>query len=507
MKPKYNVAFFIIVFLMSVWFSIPSLTNSDRTPKINLGLDLQGGLYLLLEVDKKNLFENKMKNIASQIKYIADENDLYIDTINISKTKIVLKMLDDTKETQNILNKYFKQEKFKVIHKENIKEEIGIYEIELDEKQKNTYLEEKLIKTLEVIRNRLNQFGLSEPSVVRNGKDRIVVEVPGVSTVEEEQRIVKLITTTAYLQFMKVAKSKKNSVSYPYINNPKLNLDVENITILDGSYLENAMMGFDQNNRVQIQFEFNTEGGHIFKKFTSENIGERLAIVIDNKIYSAPTIQSAIGRNGSITGDFTVEEAKDLAIALKSGSSGVKVNILEKKTIGASLGEESIINGALSLIIGFLLVIIFIIYFYKQSGLIIAFALIVNLFMILAIMASMNATMTLPGIIGIVLTVGMAIDSNIIINERINEELLKGTTVSKAIEAGYNRAFLTIFDANITTILAAMVLYSYGNSTIKGFALTLIIGIISSMFTSIYGTKNLFLVFNPTIKPRGNKNV
>lgn len=502
MQPKHNTILFIFVFLASVWFSIPSLLNTDKTPKINLGLDLQGGLYLLLEVDKEKLFSNKIKNIATQVNYIAEEKELFIEEVTMNDSQLNIKMLDDNVETQNHLKKYFDEEQLIVNHTHNNEKEEGSYSITISEEQQRLFLAEKMKQTLEVIRNRLNQFGLSEPSVVQNGMDRIVVEVAGVDTVEEEKRIIDLITTTAYLQFMKISKGTKNTVQYPDLKHPEYLHTLENITIVDGSYLENARMGFDQNNRLQIEFEFNAEGGHIFQKFTSDNIGEQLAIVIDEKVYSAPTIQSTIGRNGSITGDFTSEEAKDLAIALKSGSSGAKINILEKKTIGASLGEDSIVNGAVSLIVGFVLVLLFIIYFYKMSGLIISFALIVNLFIIVSFMAFMNATMTLPGIIGIVLTIGMAIDSNIIINERINEELKDGASISKALEKGYDRAFTTIFDANLTTLLAAIVLFNYGNSTIKGFALTLSVGIIASMFTAIYGTKNMYLTFNPKIKAR-----
>lgn len=506
MKPKHNFIFFIIVFLASVWFSIPSLTNSNNKPKINLGLDLQGGLYLLLEIDKENLYRKKIQDIATQFKYLAEDKELYIDNIKMTNDTLNISMLDDSIETQSIIKKFLKEEKLEMTHFMNKKEETGVYNIVLSETQKKDYLKEKLKQTLEVIRNRLNQFGLSEPTVVQNGSDRIVVEVAGVDTIEEEKRIIDLVTTTAYLQFMKVSKSNKNIVRYKDFKEENKYYNLDNITILDGSYLDNARMGFDQNNQLMIAFEFNSKGGHIFKKFTSENIGEQLAIVIDEKVYSAPVIKSAIGKNGSITGDFTPEEAKDLAIALKSGSSGAKISILEKKTIGASLGEDSIISGALSLLVGFILVLLFIIYFYRINGLIISFALIVNLFMIISFMAFMNATMTLPGIIGIVLTVGMAIDSNIIINERINEELLNGATQAKALEQGYDKAFKTILDANITTLLASLVLYTYGNSTIKGFALTLSIGILISMFTSIYGTKSILLTFKPKLKARG-KNV
>jgi len=502
MNVKNNVILFLSIFIMSVYFSIPSLLNLDKEPKINLGLDLQGGLYVLLEADKKDIYKKKLENIISQIKYISEDKEYILMDLkrDIDNNSITFTILEDNKEIEDFFKKLFKKEKLELEHKYKKDEEEGIYKIYISEELGEEILNEKMKKTVEVIRNRLNQFGLSEPSVVRNGSSRVVVEVPGVNTIEEEQRIIKLITTTAYLQFMKVAKDNKNTIILQDFKNKNIKYKLKNITILDGEYLENAQMGFDQNNQIQISFEFTNEGGHIFRKFTSNNIGEQLAIVIDNKVYSAPVIQTAIGKNGSITGNFTPEEAKDLAIALKSGSSGVKLTILEKKTIGASLGEDSIKNGAISLIFGFLLVLVFIVWFYKKSGLVISFALIANLFLILTFMAFMNATMTLPGIIGIVLTIGMAIDSNILINERIKEEIRNGNKYNKAFEIGFEKAFSTILDANITTLLASLVLYAYGNSTIKGFALTLSVGILSSMFTAIYGTKNLYKIFKIEIK-------
>jgi preprotein translocase subunit SecD len=283
------------------------------------------------------------------------------------------------------------------------------------------------------------------------------------------------------------------------VNSPEKYL-LRAIPVLDGSMLTDATVGFDESNQPVINFALNSQGAKIFGAFTGKYVGKRMAVVLDNKVYSAPNINERIGGGRvQISGRFELSEAHDLAIALRSGSLLAPVYVMEKRSVGPSLGADSIRSSSLALMLGFILVIIFMFLYYGIAGLIANVALIGNLFLILAIMSLFGATLTLPGMAGIVLTVGMAVDANVIINERIRELLHAGKSVGKSIEDGYNNAFTAIWDANVTTLIAATVLYAYGTGAIKGFALTMSIGIMASMLTAIVGTHGIYQWILPKI--------
>jgi preprotein translocase subunit SecD len=370
-------------------------------------------------------------------------------------------------------------------------------------------------QAVDTIRNRLDQFGLAEPTVAKQGTDKILVEVPGIKTPADEQRIRELIARAAHLQMMAVdedraarvysmspAEAKKyGDVILPDVKNPKEKYLLKAIPILDGSMLTDAKVGFDQNNQPVINFKLNGEGAKIFGDFSGKSVGKRMAIVLDNKVYSAPVIRERIGGgSGQISGNFTINEANDIAIALRSGALLAPVYVMEKRSVGPSLGADSIRQSTIALVLGFVLVFVFMIVYYGIAGIISDIALVANLFLILAIMALFGATLTLPGMAGIVLTVGMAVDANVIINERIRELLRKGASIPKAIEEGYANAFTAIWDANVTTLISAVVLYAYGTGPIKGFALTMSIGILASMLTAILGTHGIYQMLLPKIR-------
>jgi preprotein translocase subunit SecD len=282
-------------------------------------------------------------------------------------------------------------------------------------------------------------------------------------------------------------------VILPDAKNPKIKYLVHEIPILDGSMLTGANVGFDKNNRPVIDFKLNSEGAEIFGDFTGKNVGKRLAIVLDGKVFSAPNINERIGGGaGQISGNYTVLEAKDLAIALRSGALLAPIYLMEKRSVGPSLGADSIKASMVALIGGFVLVIAFMMVYYRMAGVIANIALIANLFLLLAVMSLFGATLTLPGMAGIVLTVGMAVDANVIITERIRELIYEGKSMHKAIEDGYSNAMTAILDANITTLIASVVLYVYGTGAIKGFAITMSIGILASMLTAILGTHGIY---------------
>jgi preprotein translocase subunit SecD len=368
-------------------------------------------------------------------------------------------------------------------------------------------------QAVDTIRNRLNEFGLAEPTVAKQGEDKILVEVPGIKTQADEQRIRELIARAAHLQLMAVdedriarvdsmsaaeAKSFGN-VILTDVNTPQKYL-LKAIPVLDGSMLTDATVGFDENNQPVINFTLNGQGAKIFGDFTGKYVGKRMAVVLDNKVYSAPNINERIGGGRvQISGRFQLSEAHDLAIALRSGALLAPVYVMEKRSVGPSLGADSIRSSSLALMLGFVLVVIFMVIYYGMAGMVANVALIGNLFLILAIMSLFGATLTLPGMAGIVLTVGMAVDANVIINERIRELLHQGKSIGKSIEDGYSNAFTAIWDANVTTLIAATVLYVYGTGAIKGFALTMSIGILASMLTAIVGTHGIYQWILPHI--------
>ena len=508
MKLNYRLIIFIIALFGGIALSIPSFLNTKEGPKITLGLDLQGGLHMLLGVDYDKAVESKVKSIASSIKYFADNNDILIDGLKIKDKSITFTLLDsdDEPKIDEMLSK---------IDGLNVKKDGLKYEISLTKKEIKSVKEYAINQAVDTIRNRLDQFGLAEPTVAKQGKDKILVEVPGIKTPKEEQRIRKLIAKAAHLQLMAVDEDRaakvyqmslKEAAEYGDVilsdaKNSARKYLLKEIPILDGSMITDAKVGFDRNNQPVIDFTLNSQGAQIFADFTAKNVGKHLAIVLDNKVYSAPVIRERIGGgSGQISGGFSVQEAHDVAIALRSGALLAPVVLLEKRSIGPSLGADSIKSSMIALISGFVIVVLFMIVYYGLSGLVADIALIANLFLIIAIMALFGATLTLPGMAGIVLTVGMAVDANVIINERIRELLREGVSIKKAIEQGYKNAMSAILDANITTLIAAIVLYAYGTGPIKGFAITMSIGILASMLTAIVGTHGIYESLMPKIE-------
>ncbi len=491
---------------------MPTFLQTEKGAKISLGLDLQGGLYMLLGVKTDEAIKSKIKSIASSIKYFTDNNDIIIDGLKVTKDSVKFVLVDPDEE-KNI------DEMLKKIPGLEIKKDGLNYTINLTPLEIEATKEYAINQAVETIRNRLDQFGLAEPNVARQGKDKILVELPGIKTGEEEQRARELIAKAAHLQLMAIDEQRSDraytmtqqeakeygDVILEDARVPSKKHIVKEVPILDGSMLTDAKVGFDRMNQPVINFTLNAEGSKIFGDFTAKNVGNRLAIVLDNKVYSAPVIRERIGGgSGQISGGFSVDEASDVAIALRSGALLAPVKLLEKRSVGPSLGADSIKASMIALALGFVLVVIFMVLYYGIAGVIADVALIVNLFIVLAVMALFGATLTLPGMAGIVLTVGMAVDANVIINERIRELFRQGVSIQKAIEKGYENAMSAILDANITTLLAAIVLYAYGTGPIKGFAVTMSIGILASMLTAILGTHGIYQYLLPKIEKRKN---
>ncbi len=505
---NFRVILFAFALIFGIVFSIPSLTQSDEGKKITLGLDLQGGLHMLLGIQSEVAIESRIKSMAGTIKYLFDDEEIIFDDLRMLEgEKITFELLDedDVTKATALLKKEIEGT---ILSANGLKFSLMMSDEETERTKKNA-----IGQAVDTIRNRLNEFGLAEPTVAKQGEDKILVEVPGIKTQADEQRIRELIARAAHLQLMAVdedriarvdsmstaeAKSFGN-VILTDVNTPQKYL-LKAIPVLDGSMLTDATVGFDENNQPVINFTLNGQGAKIFGDFTGKYVGKRMAVVLDNKVYSAPNINERIGGGRvQISGRFQLSEAHDLAIALRSGALLAPVYVMEKRSVGPSLGADSIRSSSLALMLGFVLVVIFMVVYYGMAGLVANVALIGNLFLILAIMSLFGATLTLPGMAGIVLTVGMAVDANVIINERIRELLHQGKSIGKSIEDGYSNAFTAIWDANVTTLIAATVLYVYGTGAIKGFALTMSIGILASMITAIVGTHGIYQWILPHI--------
>ena len=512
MKLNYRIVIFALSIVFGIAFSMPSLLQMQSGKKITLGLDLQGGLHMLLGVKTDEATASRIKSITASIKHFTEKQDILIDDLKFSNNEVSFKLLDsdDKKTIKEFLDTL---DGLKTnIDGENISLVLTKKEIEKTKQQ-------AISQAIETIRNRLDQFGLAEPLVARQGKEKILVELAGIKTQAEEQRARELISRAAKLELMAVDEDRAarvytmsdadaaeyGDIILEDIKHPSVKYLVNEIPILDGGMLTDAHVGFDRNNRPLISFTLNSEGAELFGDFTGKSVGKHLAVVLDGKVYSAPVINERIGGGaGQISGNYTVEEAKDLAIALRSGALLAPIFLMEKRSVGPSLGADSIKASLVALVGGFIMVIIFMVIYYRMAGVIANIALVANLFIILAVMSLFGATLTLPGMAGIVLTVGMAVDANVIISERIRELIHEGKSMHKAIEDGYANAMRAILDANITTLIAAVVLYAYGTGAIKGFAVTMSIGILASMLTAILGTHGIYQMLEKKIQKSKN---
>jgi preprotein translocase subunit SecD len=505
---NFRVILFAFALIFGIVFSIPSLTQSESGKKITLGLDLQGGLHMLLGIKSDVAIESRTKSIAASVKYLFDDEEIIFDDLRmVDGDKVTFELLDqdDVAKAKELLKKEIPGTG---LTQNGLKFTLAMTPEEMARTKANA-----IKQAVDTIRNRLNEFGLAEPTVAKQGEDKILVEVPGIKTQADEQRIRELIARAAHLQLMAVDEDRAARVmmmnenearSYGDVILPDVNTNerylLRQIPVLDGSMLTDAKVGFDQNNQPVINFSLNGQGAKIFGDFTAKAVGKRMAVVLDNKVYSAPVIRERIGGGHvQISGNFKLEEAHDLAIALRSGALLAPVYVMEKRSVGPSLGADNIKASSMALALGFILVVIFMILYYGMAGVVADVALIGNLFLILAIMSLFGATLTLPGMAGIVLTVGMAVDANVIINERIRELLHEGKSIAKSIEEGYDKAFTAILDANVTTLIAAVVLWAYGTGPLKGFALTMGIGILASMLTAIVGTHGIYQWLLPKI--------
>ncbi len=477
--------------------------------KINLGLDLQGGMHLVLEVDTEKAVESTIERISQEIRSLLKKERIRhkgINPVEGARISVQIQGQKNIDGFDKLLDKEFKE--LRILSRSMEDDTLSVV-MDLPERETNNIQKLAAEQALETIRNRIDQFGVNEPDIRQQGDKRILIQLPGI---KDTKRAKDLIGKTALLEFklldedhdLKAALDGNvppgSEILYEVKEDPetqrviKIPLLIKKRTLLTGAHLTDARVQIDsQFNEPYVSIDFDKKGGRDFERITEANVKKRLAIVLDKKVYSAPVIQEKIsGGQARITGNFTTEEAHDLAIVLRAGALPAPVQVLEERTVGPSLGSDSIRKGLISMCVGGILVILFMIVYYKGSGLIADFALILNILLIAGGLAGFQATLTLPGIAGIILTIGMAVDANVLIFERIREEMGLGKTPRAAVDAGYDKATLTILDANVTTLIAALVLFQFGTGPVKGFAVTLSLGVIASLFTALILTRLIF---------------
>ncbi len=535
-KIRSRLLFILFLALVSFYLFIPSWPGLyDRLPSIvkwavpsrgvSLGLDLQGGIHLVLEVEEDRAVEIAVDRVAKSMRELFAEQDVAFVTIErVGGVQIQLELAeeDQVEEAAALL-----REEFPLYFQTSMGDRVLVFE--LLETEVDRIKTSAINQSLETIRNRIDQFGVTEPLLQRQGRTEIVVQLPGVS---DPERAKKLIQNTALLEFKMIDEENEvvlglprqvnrseeqrileqfadtvpegseilfESISdrreeIPVLSRPRL---VHKMAVLTGDVLQDARVNYTEFNETYVGIKFGSKGAKEFGRVTTDNVGKFMAIVLDDTIYSAPRINEPIrGGRAQITGNFTTDEANDLAIVLRAGALPAPMKTVQDLTVGPSLGQDSIEKGLKTTMIAGVMVLIFMVLYYRVAGLIADAALALNLLCLLGALSGLNATLTLPGIAGIILTIGMGVDSNILIFERIREELRQGRPVRLAVDTGYEKAFLTIVDSHVTILITGLALFLFGTGPIKGFAVTLCLGIGINLVTALIGTKVVFDFIN-----------
>ncbi len=486
------------------WRFVRPLIFAPPPEPINLGLDLQGGIHLVLEVDAEKAVENAVERRVAEIQRAFEGEGITVEVLERRGSREIFLEITDEKArgaVDRILGSY----------PDMVRSEEGATRILLTLGGREVaYIQERAVEqNVQKIRNRVDEFGVREPLIQREGDRRIIVQLPGI---KDPERAIALIGKTALLEFKMVNDQHSldealkgkipegSEILYEKVLDPqgrvvqRIPYLLEQKTLLTGDVLTSAQVRFDPDtNEPYVAIAFDRAGARIFEEITRKNVRRRLAIILDGNVYSAPVINEPIaGGQAQITGRFTPEEARDLAIVLRAGALPAPVNVIANLTVGPSLGQDSIRAGVRASLLAGILVILVMGFYYRLAGVIADMALFLNLLMMLGVLAGIQATLTLPGIAGIALTIGLAVDSNVLIFERIREELRLGKTVRSAVDSGYSKAWVTILDSHITALITALALFLFGSGPVRGFAVTLAIGILINLFTATVGTKVVF---------------
>lgn len=494
----------VVLCALSIVYAAPNLIPKpvrDSLPgwmpsqTINLGLDLQGGSYLLLQVDLSSITKERADSMVASARPELRKEKIGYKRLSVMENGVRLTLSDpkDIDAAKKILRGL--DDGLVVESRQD-----GILEATLTEAALKTIKTQTVEQSIEIVRRRIDETGTNEPVIQRQGEDRILVQLPGL---DDPARIKTLLGKTAKLAFHLVdmdvtsnLQSGGGTLVLPMAEKPGQTMAVNRRAELTGDMLVNAQVAQDQTGQPAVSFRFNPVGTKRFCDLSRENVNRLFAIVLDGVIISAPVIREPIcGGSGQISGSFTIKEAGDLALLLRAGALPAPLKIIEERTVGPSLGSDSISDGKTAGIVGFVLVVGFMSLVYSLFGVFSSLALVLNVVMIFALMSMIQASLTLPGIAGIVLTMGMAVDANVLVFERMREELREGRSPLAAIDSGYSRAMATIIDSNLTTLIAGIILYSFGTGPVKGFAVTLAIGILTSMFSAVMVTRLMILTW------------
>ena len=507
-----GLALAAVVYLLPTFVTdLPDFWKSVLpTQRVHLGLDLQGGTHLVMTVDVQKALENALDHNVDDMKRELGEAKITVDGVERQDSHIQVRISNGDSRTQFT---DFVKEHFPNLAVQDSSTEDGAARLDLgfDKREEQRIRDLALDQSLETIRNRIDQFGVSEPIIQREGTQDILIQLPGI---QDPQRAKDLIGRTAVLEFKVLAEvgdqqeylagKKPLPPGTQILNSADVERSggratrtqylVESKTLMTGDVIADAVVRpATQLEGPYVALDLNARGAKQFDDLTGKNVGRRLAIILDNNVYSAPVIRERIsGGRASITGNFDIKDARDLAIVLRAGALPAPVHVAEERTVGPSLGKDSIRQGMTSFVVGGSLVVVFMLVYYKFAGVLADMALVLNVLFLLAALAALQATLTLPGIAGIVLTIGMAVDANVLINERIREELRLGKTARAAIDAGYQRALPAILDTNTNSFLAGLILFQFGTGPVKGFAVTLCLGLVSSVFTAVVVTRVVY---------------
>ena len=500
--PLWQKVLIALVLLAGVAFAAPNLVSQERArslpdwvpnQQINLGLDLQGGSYLLLEVETGAVIEDQLNNLVDSLREEMRSERIGYRSLGLDDGQITFTLTDPATagQVEQIIQDLGEDVTVDIT-------DSGRATVDLSDQARRERIANAVTQSIEIVRRRIDETGVREPTIQRQGDDRIVVQLPGINNPE---RMKEILGKTARLTFRLVDQDARPGGDIPPGSEvlpadetgpngePVRDYVIRKRIMVSGENLTDAQPTFQEGQPV-VSFTFDTVGAKRFGEATQENVGRPFAIVLDGEVISAPVIREPIlGGQGVISGDFTVQEANDLALLLRAGALPAPLTIVEERTVGPGLGADSVRAGEFAAILALIAVIVFMVVFYGKFGALADVALIANLILIMGALSGLQATLTLPGIAGIVLTLGMAVDANVLVFERIREESRNFKNVLSAVDAGYRRALTTIFDANITTLIAALLLYYFGSGPVRGFAVTLAIGLVTSMFTAIMVTR------------------
>jgi len=505
--PRWKTVLICCAIIFGALFTLPNLMDRDgRTwmadtlpswvpsQSLNLGLDLQGGSHILLDIDFDVVFSDQMDGLADSIRIGARDDGIAIQSISSDRDSLTVKAnnADDAGKMRSLIR--LSDTGLDIENVDGTTSRVTLTDAKKDEITRNT-----INQTIEIVRRRVDETGTNEPIIQRQGDERVLVQLPGV---DDPDRIKNLLGKTAKLGFHLVderatqtGRGGASALVIPMVENPAQMLGIKRRAMITGEMLTNASAGFTEGMPV-VNFRLDARGAERFCRVSRDNVGKPFAIVLDDEVLSAPVLREPIcGGQGQISGGFSVAEANDLSLLLRAGALPAPLTIVEERSIGPSLGADSVEAGKKAAMVGFAFVIIFMIISYGTFGVLSVMSLTVNMLLIFGILSSLQATLTLPGIAGIVLTIGMAVDANILIFERIREDYLNGRTIMGSIQSGFDNAFSTIIDANLTGLIASILLYTFGTGPVKGFAVTLSIGILTTLFTAILVTKLLIVLW------------